>query len=192
MMQANQMLHVEVARKDAKALKNILYNYFNQIPDRMKRPECYAICFLPDKSQAKTGQGSKNKQMRHAALKKHQTIVENLCLIRSSDIQDLNGYTKWNGQTWSLRKFILGLRTDLLDTTSTVFLFHSVDYAESGDDAEANIVYFTAFKDREAKAEAVVDILPSLVQKQLDRSMAVKWFTKGVLQSIDEPEWLGM
>ena len=106
LMQANQLLHLEVDRADDKLLKNILYNCFNKTEDRMKRPGYYAINFLPEKTQMKTCYAS-GTRMRQAALKKHQAIVSNVVLIKNTNINELNLTYTLNGEKWSCRKFLL-------------------------------------------------------------------------------------
>ena len=153
----------------------------------MLRPGFYAINFLPDKSQMKTGYNS-GTNMRHAALQKHKAIIDNLTLMRSTDIKDLNDFLTHNGEKWSLRKFVLGLREDLTATTGSKYLFHSIDFADSGADKEACVVYATAFTDRAEKAEAALNVLPAIVNYKFNRDIAKKWFHPGPLQEIDDTE----
>jgi hypothetical protein len=189
LMQPNQLLHVEVDKADANQLKNILYACFNKQEDRMKRPGFYPFNFLPDKSQMKTCYAS-GTQMRKEAYKKHQAIVSNLILIKTTDIKELNTTCTVNGESWSCRKFMMGLRSPITETTGNKYLFHTVDYAASGQDADACVVYVTAFKDREDLANSAMDILPALVNRQLGMACVKAWFEPTILDDIHDTEFL--
>jgi hypothetical protein len=60
----------------------------------------------------------------------------------------------------------------------------------SGADAEACVVYATAYKDRAELAESVMSILPALVQFKFNRTIASAWFHPKALNDIDDTEFI--
>jgi hypothetical protein len=180
-MAENQLVHLEADRTQAKLIKSLLYRLFNfkEQNTNRKRPGGYNLRVLPDKTLIKTG--NQGDRARHAALRKHQSVVTGLSLIIAEDVKDekLDAVHMVAGKPHTLRSFIQELKYPLApkEGEKTTPMFHSVDWATSGPDAGKAILHLTAYKDRAAVAEKVADILPALVRRFISNTAPTEWFT---------------
>jgi hypothetical protein len=197
-MADNQPIHIECDRKDSKALKPVLYHLFNKTNDRYKRPGGYNLRLLPDSSIIRSGPDGQKLRVR--TFRKHQGVINSLQLISTYDIARMDSPFAQNGTSYTLREFIntftYPLKPEPDDKTQP--LFHSVDWATKGADANS-AVYATAYHDRAGLASDLLGILPALVTQFISRRATKEWFHQtaidacnGVSFDTDETgEWTG-
>jgi hypothetical protein len=174
LLKPNMLLHLEVERSHAKALKNDLYHLFNKMENNKIRPGGYNFRVLPDKSQMRSG--TRGARDRVNMLRKHQANVQSLTVIKSYDIKEIDEIQACNHGTYSLRELLLSISYPIVTKkTNPPKLFFTVDYAASGVDKEKQVVYLTAYHDRKDLAIKVVDILPAFIEHNYGRSLVKTW-----------------
>jgi hypothetical protein len=200
----NMMIHLEVDRSQAKALKQELYRLFNKVEENKVRPGGYNFRVLPDKSQMRSG--TRGARDRINMLHKHQANVMSLVVLKSYDIKDIDDSQVCNKESYTLRELLLNITFPLVPKKkrNAPKLFFTVDYAASGQDKDRGAVYFTAYHDRKELAAKVVDILPAYIEHYHGRDLAKKWChpaSMGIIQDItflvdedgnDTGEWTTM
>jgi hypothetical protein len=189
LLKPNMLVHLEVDRRQAKALKNDLYHLFNKMEDNKVRPGGYNFRVLPDKSQMRSG--TRGARDRVNMLRKHQANVQSLTVIKSFDIKELDKVQTCNNGEYSLRQLLLEITYPIVTTKSnSPKLFFSVDYAASGVDKDKEVVYLTAYHDRKELAIKVVDILPAFIEHNYGKELAKKWCHPNSLGMINDITFL--
>jgi hypothetical protein len=186
LLKPNMVLHLEVDRAQAKALKNTLYHLFNTIDATKPRPGGYNFRVLPDKTQMRSG--TRGARDRINMLRKHQANVQSLSVFKSYDIKHIDEVQKCNHGEYTLRQLLLEITSPIITTkTNPPKLFFTVDFAASGTDKDNGVVYLTAYNDRKELAAKVVDILPAFIEHMYGRDLAKKWChasALGIIQDI--------
>jgi hypothetical protein len=189
LLKPNMLVHLEVDRVQAKALKNDLYHLFNKMEENKVRPGGYNFRVLPDKSQMRSG--TRGARDRVNMLRKHQANVQSLTVIKSYDIKELDAVQTCNHGTYSLRQLLLDITNPIVTKKKNPpKLFFTVDYAASGADKEKEVVYLTAYHDRKDLATKVVDILPAFIEHNYGRSLVKKWCHPNSLGMINDITFL--
>jgi hypothetical protein len=189
LLKPNMLLHLEVDRIQAKALKNDLYNLFNKMEDNKIRPGGYNFRVLPDKSQMRSG--TRGDRDRVNMLRKHQANVQSLTVIKSYDIKDIDKAQMCSHGSYTLRQLLLDLSNPIVTKKKNPpKLFFTVDYAASGADKEKEVVYLTAYHDRKELATKVVDILPAFIEHNYGRALVKKWCHPNSLGMINDITFL--
>ncbi|CAB9522813.1 hypothetical protein SEMRO_1344_G264690.1 [Seminavis robusta] len=188
-MADNQMVHIEVDRKEAKTLQKILHKHFNKTDDPKMRPGGYNFRVLPDKKLILSS--PKGERSRTKMLKKHQAVVQSLVLIKGEDIKELDEEYSFQGESFTLRRVLLELTFPLIavdadDDKQRPSLFHSVDWASAGADAGKDIIYCTAYMDQADTAGQILQILPAYVEFYLNRQAVTKWFNHQAIDICNE------
>jgi hypothetical protein len=186
LLKPNMVLHLEVDRSQAKALKNALYHLFNTMEATKPRPGGYNFRVLPDKTQMRSG--TRGARDRINMLRKHQANVQSLSVFKSYDIKHLDDVQKCNHGEYTLRQLLLEITSPIITIkTNPPKLFFTVDFAASGADKDKGVVYLTAYNDRKELAAKVVDILPAFINHMHGRDLAKKWChasALGIIQDI--------
>ena len=163
-----------------------------------KRPGSYPFRLVPDQNYILSG--SNGDKTRKNTFRKHQAVIDSLSLIKSPDIKQLDEPYDFHGKSLMLRKVLLDLPYPIGKSEEIIGeLFHTADYAASGDDQRDHIVYFTAYKDRSSIAERLVAILPAYIKYVMEEAAARAWFHPQACQMIhevefqtnDDGDWLG-
>jgi hypothetical protein len=189
LLKPNMLIHLEVDRVQAKALKNDLYHLFNKMEVNKIRPGGYNFRVLPDKSQMRSG--TRGARDRVNMLRKHQANVQSLTVIKSYDIKELDAIQMCNHGAYSLRQLLLDISNPIVTKKKNPpKLFFTVDYAPSGVDKEKEVVYLTAYHDRKDLAMKVVDILPAFIEHNYGRSLVKKWCHPNSLGMINDITFL--
>jgi hypothetical protein len=189
LLKPNMLVHLEVERVQAKALKNDLYHLFNKIEENKCRPGGYNFRVLPDKSQMRSG--TRGARDRVNMLRKHQANVQSLTVIKSYDIKELDAVQACNHGEYSLRQLLLSITNPIVTKKKNPpKLFFTVDYAASGADKEKEVVYLTAYHDRKELATKVVDILPAFIEHNYGRLLVKKWCHPNSLSMINDITFL--
>jgi hypothetical protein len=189
LLKSNMLIHLEVDRVQAKALKNDLYHLFNKMEDNKVRPGGYNFRVLPDKSQMRSG--TRGSRDRVKMLRKHQANVQSLTVFKSYDIKDIDEEQSYNHGSYSLRQLLLEISSPIVTKKpNPPRLFFTVDYAASGADKDKQVVYLTAYHDRKELAAKVVDILPAFIEHNYGRALVKKWCHPNALGMINDITFL--
>ena len=178
-------------RTQVKQVKEFLYDTFNSL-DSKDLLGGYNTRVLPVQSQITSGTDGEKDHIR--MLKKHQAIIKQLKTMKTYGVRDLDVDLDGNkkAKTSTLRQILLQLPYPLYSSDIKIpkkRLFHSVDYAASGQDAKKGAVILTAYKDRAVLAEKLVDILPQFLTFAYGYDTTKKFMTHQAIQDCPEIEW---
>ena len=185
----NQPIHMEVDKAQASRAKRLLVLLFNKAKERQQRPGYLVTRYIPAVGLA----GNSAKESRVNNLYKHKAAVSSLTLLVSHDIKGLDKAIKSNGTTTSLRAIIMEMPFPLADEhpetaeeDNKSYLFHSVDIATTGRDADGNAVHCTAPNDRSTKTDAFLEVLPAYICRLYGRKICEAIFHPTILGDIDD------
>jgi hypothetical protein len=101
---------------------------------------------------------------------KHQSDVRTLHATTTEDVIHLDRPYKTRG---TLREFISKMK----HTKNKTRLFHSVDKSQSWMDETGMTTIMTAFPENRDEAESMAQLLPALVEHDINTECAQEWFT---------------
>jgi hypothetical protein len=158
-------LQIEADAKDSREVKKGLYKAFNQ---KGSRPYGLNFRFVPNKSICLLSADSIAKLQKMWI--KHQADVKELRATTTEDIIHLDRPYKSHG---TLRELI----SELKHSKNKSRLFHSVDKSQSWMDETGMTTIMMAFTENQDEAESMVQLLPAIVEHDINAECAQEWFT---------------
>jgi hypothetical protein len=171
-------LQIETNAKDSREVKQGLYKAFN-----LKESQPYGLnfCFVPNKAICLLSADGVEKLQKMWL--KHQTDVKALkATSTTEDIIFLDQPYKTYG---TLREFISRLR----HSTNQSQLFHSVDKSQRWMDETGMTTIMMSFTENQAKADSAAQLLPALVEQDIDAECAQTWFTTEAYNRVSDIEY---
>ena len=133
-------------------------------------------------------------------LKKHQAVLKSLTLLATDDIKKLDSPVLdiETQREITLREFLSQLTHPLTpkENQKTSPLFHSMDWAVTGPDSGAKVL-FTAYQDRATTAAKLLGILPAFVKWAVGEDTEKEWINHQLIEMgvdfdvDDEGNWTG-
>ena len=198
MMADNQLVHLEADASQAKVIHQYVYRRFNHMDNNPGRPGGNLLRYIPAQTYVTTG--PEGERDRRGMLKKHQAVLKSLTLLSSDDIKHLDKPAK-DSETQNdvtLRVFLSQLTYPLTpkENQKTSPLFHSMDWAVTGIDSGAKVL-FTAYHDRAVTAAKLLGILPAFIKWAVGEEAVQTWIHHQLIemqvefQMDDEGNWTG-